>query len=200
MGLFALGLVVLAWNSYRNAALRRTVGILWDVGTFFPRAAHPLAPPSYGERAVPELADRVATLTGSPSSNVVLSGHSQGSVLVAATVLQLSPQTTAHVDLLTHGSPLRRLYARFFPAYLGADTLVCVRDRLDGRWRNLYRDTDPIGSWVLDPPTVAEPPVDRLLIDPRRLGEDIEGHSDYWSDPGYAHALDDLARTARPVP
>jgi len=200
MGLFALGLVVLAWNSYRNAALRRTVGILWDVGTFFPRAAHPLAPPSYGERAVPELADRVTALTGSPSSTVVLSGHSQGSVLVAATVLQLSPQAASQVDLLTHGSPLRRLYARFFPAYLGADTLARVRDRLDGRWRNLYRDTDPIGSWVLDPPTVADPPVDRLLIDPRRLGEDIEGHSDYWSDPGYANALHDLARPARPAP
>jgi hypothetical protein len=200
MGLFALGLVVLAWNSYRNAALRRTVGILWDVGTFFPRAAHPLAPPSYGERAVPELADRVTALTGSPSSTVVLSGHSQGSVLVAATVLQLSPQAASQVDLLTHGSPLRRLYARFFPAYLGADTLARVRDRLDGRWRNLYRDTDPIGSWVLYPPTVADPPVDRLLIDPRRLGEDIEGHSDYWSDPGYANALHDLARPARPAP
>ncbi|MGH8824019.1 MAG: hypothetical protein ACRDVN_06025 [Jiangellaceae bacterium] len=197
MGLFALGLVVLAWNSYRNPALRRTVGILWDVGSFFPRAAHPLAPPSYGERAVPELADRVMALTASPSARVVLSGHSQGSVLVAATVLHLGPETATQVDLLTHGSPLRRLYTRFFPAYLGADALACVRDRLDGRWRNLYRDTDPIGSWVLDPPTAPDPSVDRLLIDPRRLGDDIEGHSDYWSDPGYASALEDLTGLTR---
>ena len=63
-GAFALGIVVLAWNSYRNPAVRRTVGILWDIGSFFPRAAHPLAPPSYGERAIPELAQRVTTLTG----------------------------------------------------------------------------------------------------------------------------------------
>ena len=86
MGAFALGIVVLAWRSYKSPALRRTVGILWDIGSFFPRAAHPLAPPSYGERAIPELAQRVTTLTATPTSRVVLSGHSQGSVMVVATV------------------------------------------------------------------------------------------------------------------
>ncbi len=197
MGLFAFGLVVLAWNSYRRPALRRSVGILWDIGSFFPRAAHPLAPPSYGERAVPELAARVNALADSPSSRVVLSGHSQGSVIVAATVLTLEPETAERVDVLTHGSPLRRLFARFFPAYLGPDALRSVRERVGGRWRNLYRETDPIGSWVLDPPTVPDAPVDRLLVDPRRLSDEIEGHSDYWRDPGYARALDELRSADR---
>ena len=202
MGLFALGIVVLAWNSYRNPALRRTIGILWDVGSFFPRAAHPLAPPSYGERAIPDLARRVERLTTTPSSRVVLSGHSQGSVMVVATVLQLSPDTAERVDLLTHGSPVRRLYLRFFPAYFGPDALRAAYKRVGGRWRNLYRDTDPIGAWALDPPTVADPPVDRRLIDPRTLVEEIQGHSDYWSDAGYARALTELAeagRTAKPI-
>jgi hypothetical protein len=194
MGLFAIGLVVLAWNSYRRPALRRTVGILWDIGSFFPRAAHPLAPPSYGERAVPELAARVSALSESPSDRVVLSGHSQGSVLVAATVLALPAEATQRVDLLTHGSPLRRLYSRFFPAYLGADALRSVHAGVDGRWRNLYRETDPIGAWVLDPMTIPDPPVDRHLVDPRTLADEIAGHSDYWSDPGYARALKELAR------
>ena len=200
MGLFALGLVVLAWNSYRTPSLRRTVGILWDIGSFFPRAAHPLAPPSYGERAVPELAQRVTALTSSPASAVVLSGHSQGSVLAAATVLHLRQSAAGRVELLTHGSPLRRLYSRFFPAYLGPEALRAVRERVGGRWRNLYRETDPIGSWVLDPPTVADAPVDRGLVDPRTLADEIAAHSDYWSDPGYARALDDLARADRPAP
>jgi hypothetical protein len=202
MGLFALGIVVLAWNSYRNPALRRTIGILWDVGSFFPRAAHPLAPPSYGERAIPDLARRVTQLTAAPSSRVVLSGHSQGSVMVVATVLQLAPDTAEHVDLLTHGSPVRRLYLRFFPAYFGPDALRAAYERVGGRWRNLYRDTDPIGAWALDPPTVADAPVDRRLVDPRTLADDILGHSDYWTDAGYARALSELAeagRTARPL-
>ena len=188
MGAFALGVVVLAWNSSRNPALRRTVGILWDIGSFLPRAAHPLAPPSYGERAIPELAQRVTTLTGSPSPRVVLSGHSQGSVMVVATVLHLPAETVERVDLLTHGSPVRRLYLRFFPAYFGPDALRAAYERLNGRWRNLYRDTDPIGAWALDPPTVPNAPVDRRLVDPRTLDAKIQGHSDDWSDAGYARA------------
>src|SRR5207244_1319883 len=89
IGLAALGLMTLGVQAYRNAGTRRVVGILWDLGTFWPRAAHPLAPPCYAERVVPELAIRTAWL--SRQGGVVLSGHSQGSVLVAATVLQLSP-------------------------------------------------------------------------------------------------------------
>lgn len=197
MGLFALGLVVLAWTSFRNPALRRTVGILWDIGSFWPRAAHPLAPPSYGERAVPELAARVTQLTRAPSARVVLSGHSQGSILVSAAVLQLAPETTRQVALLTHGSPLRPLYARFFPAYLGRDALLEVRDRVGGRWRNLYRNTDPIGSWALDPVNAPAAPVDRQLVDPPTLADEIAGHSDYWSDPAYHLALDELSDRSR---
>ncbi|MBD0293076.1 MAG: hypothetical protein ICV70_05835 [Jiangellaceae bacterium] len=197
MGLFAVGMVVVAWRSYRNPALRRTVGILWDVGSFFPRTAHPLAPPSYGERAVPDLVQRVEELSAGTGSRVVLSGHSQGSVLVAATMLQLPPQVADRVDLLTHGSPLRRLYGRFFPAYLGPDALRAVYERVGGRWRNLYRDTDPIGAWALDPPTVAEAPVDRRLLDPRTLEDEILGHSDYWTDAAYARALAELAEAER---
>ena len=49
---------------YRNDLVRRSVGVVWDVGTFWPRTAHPLAPPSYAERAVPELQTRTAGLLG----------------------------------------------------------------------------------------------------------------------------------------
>jgi hypothetical protein len=199
IGLFVLGMVVLAWRSRSNPTLRRTIGILWDIGSFFPRAAHPLAPPSYGERAIPDLARRVERLTATPGSRVVLSGHSQGSVMVVATVLQLAPDTAERVDLLTHGSPIRRLYLRFFPAYFGPYTLRAAYKRVGGRWRNLYRDTDAIGGWALDPPTVPDAPVDRRLVDPQTLADDILGHSDYWTDAGYARALADLAE-ASPSP
>ena len=43
---FVLGLVAVGRRAYRSPALRRSVGIAWDLGTFWPRAVHPLAPPS----------------------------------------------------------------------------------------------------------------------------------------------------------
>ncbi len=191
IGVLAIAAVALFWNTYRNPKVRRTVGILWDVGSFWPRAVHPLAPPSYGERAVPDLVDRSRELTA--HGQAVLSGHSQGSVIATAAVLQLDDGTAARCALVTSGSPLRRLYARFFPAYLGGEALTRVQDRVDGRWRNLYRDTDPIGSWVLDPAKQGEATrVDRYLADPERLGGEIEGHSDYWGDPEYGPVVEHL--------
>lgn len=41
-------LLFVTWGrrAYKDASARRTIGILWDVGTFWPRAAHPFAPPA----------------------------------------------------------------------------------------------------------------------------------------------------------
>ncbi|WP_327104568.1 hypothetical protein [Nonomuraea glycinis] len=148
MATLAVGLVLLGRRSYSDSRLRRTVGILWDVSTFWPRAIHPLSPPCYTERVIPELVSRVEVLTREEDDQVLISGHSQGSVIAAALVLQLDPAVRERVRLLTHGSPLRRLYAAFFPAYFGTPGLSAVRAAAP--WVNLYRLSDPIGGPVFD--------------------------------------------------
>jgi len=144
-------LLLVAYGAYRNASTRRIVGILWDVTTFWPRANHPLTPACSAERAVPQLANRIAQLTKDETDALVLSAHSQGSVLGAAAVLRLKqddghPGRLPRVALLTYGSPLRRLYARAFPAYFSDQVLEQVREDVGGRWLNLWALTDPIGA------------------------------------------------------
>ncbi|MFD7696170.1 hypothetical protein [Streptomyces sp. NPDC059805] len=181
-------------RAYKDASARRTIGILWDVGTFWPRAAHPFAPPCYAERAVPDLTWRIATWTRAEEGRrLVLSGHSQGSVLAAAAAWQLTPADRGRVALLTYGSPLERLYGRWFPAHFGPDALASLHAEVDC-WRNLYRRTDPIGGPVRLPGD-AGPAVDReALRDPLAYGRTAEhplpapihGHSDYQADPAFA--------------
>ncbi len=150
LGLFLAGLLVaLLRQDYSDPAKRKTIGAIWDVGTFWPRATHPFAPPCYAERAVPELVDRVRILTGTvpedpadpawqqiaahlrdadrtdspdlsvPPGPVLLTGYSQGSVIAPAVVAQLPADTLQQTALLTLACPARRLYGRAFPAYFG---------------------------------------------------------------------------------
>ncbi|MFD9101711.1 hypothetical protein ACFVZN_11635 [Streptomyces virginiae] len=193
--LIGLGIALfVAWGrrAYRDPAARRTIGILWDVGTFWPRAAHPFAPPCYAERAVPDLTWRMAGWTGRTGGRLVISGHSQGSVLAAAAVWQLPPPVRRRVALLTYGSPLARLYGRWFPAYFGPGPLAALHRDVDC-WRNLWRATDPIGGPALPGPD--SPEVDRgPLADPLAYGRStrhplpapILGHADYQADPAFA--------------
>ncbi|TGZ19743.1 hypothetical protein DV517_47170 [Streptomyces sp. S816] len=210
VGLGFLLFVTWGRRAYKDRGARRTVGILWDVGTFWPRAAHPFAPPCYAERAVPDLTWRMATWTEATGGRLVLSGHSQGSVLAAAAAWQLTPATRARIALLTYGSPLERLYGRWFPAHFGPAALAGLH-RDVACWHNLYRRTDPIGGPVR---LLAggQPPVDRPpLQDPLTYGRTPEhplptpilGHSCYRSDPAFAQVRADLLtrlRTQLPAP
>lgn len=194
IGIAAIALVVLGLLAYRYSGIRRIVGVLWDLGTFWPRAVHPLAPPCYAERVVPELVTRASWLAD--RGGVILSGHSQGSVLAAAAVLQLPARVLPRVALLTYGSPLGRLYGRLFPAYFAADVLKSIVDSVGGRWWNLWRDTDPIGGPVGGP--VA--PYDRRLKDPaafdvpdgNTVPPPIEGHGGYQTSAGFEEVAADL--------
>ncbi|WP_377272528.1 hypothetical protein [Peterkaempfera sp. SMS 1(5)a] len=195
IGTSVVTLVTLGRRAYKGAAARRTVGILWDIGTFWPRAAHPFAPPCYAERTVPDLVACVGAWCGrGQGSRVVVSAHSQGTVIAAAALWQLPEAVRHQVSLLTYGSPLRRLYGRFFPAYMATEDLVRLRSHVPA-WRNLYRCTDPIGGPVEVPPAGSEEPVDAPpFTDPLSYGRtpadplptQIDGHLRYQTNPAFA--------------
>lgn len=206
--LIGLGFILfVTWGrrAYKDPSARRTIGILWDVGTFWPRAAHPFAPPCYAERAVPDLTWRIETWTRATGGPLVLSGHSQGSVLAAAATWQLTPSTRRRIALLTYGSPLERLYGRWFPAHFGVEALDALHQEADC-WRNLHRRTDPIGGPVrlsrdrgseVDRPPLKDPPAyGRTERHP--LPAPILGHSDYQADPVYAEERRRLLARLRP--
>jgi hypothetical protein len=172
----AAGLVALGVATWRNPAIRTTTGIVWDLVSFWPRLAHPLCPPPYGGRAVLGVAVRAAQLVNAlKAETVVLSGHSQGSVITVGACAVLAHQaehggqdrgqgdgssldaastaaTLARLRMVTYGSQLQFIYARLFPTYVGFSRLRSVYAALGGRWRHLYRWTDPLGGPVLSWP------------------------------------------------
>lgn len=206
----AAGLVLLAAAAYRNRQLRRAVAILWDVVTFWPRANHPLTPPSYGARTVWDLRLRLDEFRRAQVP-VVLVAHSQGTVIAAATLLQADMETE-HYPLLTFGSPLRRLYAQNFSAYFGTEALQRMRRwqlEPNEQWINLWCRTDPIGAWIFnDQNTVRaeaqQQYVDWRLLDVERTGSvpapdaPICGHSGFWMRREFDEAMDALQSTVLP--
>ena len=208
-------LVMVAVAAYRSEDTRRRLGILWDVLSFWPRGGHPLAPPSYPERAVPQLLCRVQHLRttggspqhGTPRPVLLLSAHSQGSLLALAVLGQLrrheepdrppaAGEDSWDLALLSHGSPLGRLYEPLFPRHFGRKQLAEFDEWLGRRWRNLYRPTDPIGSSLRD--VLGDRDV--RVEDPRTARMDgelsayapIRGHSDYPGSALYDEARHEL--------
>ncbi|WP_136517810.1 hypothetical protein [Cellulomonas telluris] len=194
---------------WRRERWRKALGSLFDVGTFFPRAFHPFAPPAYAERAVPELTRRIWRLHDN-GGRVVLTAHSQGSVLAAATLVRASARSSTEpaIGFVGVGSPLGKLYRWAFPGLFSDGVLARLADgnrRGDGdvagigpvRWTNVFYRTDYVGGPVrtressvgghvdvplVDPPThryVAGQPLPRVLT-----------HTGYWQDGAFWNRVD----------
>jgi hypothetical protein len=156
----------------------RPLGVLWDLACAVPRAAHPLGPPCYGERVVPEVLARCrwwlsqegrrGTLSQSPRG-VVLSAHSLGGVISVAAILGAPwdghepPDTLApdrqgnwmvpRMALITYGTQLRAYFSRFFPELFGPAVLGVAPAP-----RSRLRAPDPwADDWPPDEPPFSAP-------------------------------------------
>jgi hypothetical protein len=203
-----MGFLYSAWN---DPTKRRAIGVLWDVGTFWPRSYHPLSPPSYSERAVPELQRRMWWLHDN-DGRVVLAAHSQGAVLATAALVQPGCRPDGdHPSLMTFGSPVVKLYGWGFPAYVTPQLLTALAPEGRGGvddWCNQFYETDPIGGPVaVDFSRADGSPVDRNLLDPAQCwyvyGQPApvpRGHTGYWADPRVWAMVDRLAATGPRIP
>jgi hypothetical protein len=158
--LAAVGLVALTflagallrevYAAARAPTSAKHLGGLSDLACFWPRESHPIVPPCYALKVVPELAARAAEHLAEPNTRVVLAGHSQGTLLVAAAATRLlsglSEQDKERVGIVMAGSPMQSAYTRAFPGVVPYTGLLELHHDLAGRWRTLCRGTDPIGG------------------------------------------------------
>jgi hypothetical protein len=116
-------------------------------------------------------------------NSVVIVSHSLGTVIAVDTLRQCSRDRFGDVVFITCGSPLARIFCRFFPAAYPPPELLyrelCSRFHRF-RWANLFRPLDPIGASLGLPPgcDISTHQWNRFFL---------SAHADYWSD---SHAFD----------
>ncbi len=182
--------------------MRPWVASAWEVLTFWPRRFHPLAVTPYSEVIVPQL--QLAVVDGLKSgSQVVISAHSQGSVLAVSALAGLAGGgvNLAGTSLVTHACPLGPLYGRFFPHQFAPEALVplsrhlAVEQGAGSAWFNAWRPGDPVGG-----------PIERsrgnsATSGPVELRLSGVGHTAAFDDPEVRRAIDVLiVITAIPQP
>ncbi|RAX46992.1 hypothetical protein DQ354_01970 [Arthrobacter sp. AQ5-06] len=136
LGLAAAGATIVALAVMSAKPNSRPLALLWDLMCFMPKTAHPFGPPSYGERAVPEFAARIAAwldgADGAPqpakTGMVAISAHSLGAVIAVSALFHLKSTRPDlpfnRIGLLTYGTQLRSYFGRFFPELLGPAVLA----------------------------------------------------------------------------
>ncbi len=184
----AIFVLVFVLSGGRLSKTREALALVADIAGFWYVRFHPLAGDTYRPRVIAGLRDEVESHGDAP---LVLVGHSQGSVISAWFVATTAP---FKFGLVTCGSPLRTLYATFFPEHFDEKFFAAVNARSTG-WLNTWRETDPIASPVVDGDEEMRRDIE--LPDPTARGDTdapvLLGHSDYWDIPKQAAAVRLLA-------
>ena len=194
------------WRGSKDESTRRSVGVVWDLVSFWPRQFHPWAPPPYTDTTIPELADRVRDLSrDSGAEAIVVSAHSQGAIIAFAALSRLAADADglgagdARICLLTYGQLLDAHYRWLFPWLFNPGSFRELDTQLGGRWINLHRTTDPLGHPIR---ALAETDATRdveiatglqLALGPTSPPKTLN-HGDYWySKAVFQTALERLA-------
>ncbi|MFV2000753.1 MAG: hypothetical protein ACC654_10365, partial [Acidimicrobiia bacterium] len=163
-------LVVVVFFIVRSARddrqVRATIGILWDVMSFFPRRFHPLAPPCYSERTVIDVRNRLVEYRKEEGAKgTILLAHSQGTMITTAALLSLRSTASVLVApvsvrprgdeldtiaFVTYGCMVERLFRRAWPDQLRRSDLVDLKARLE-------LDTDAYDLWTASNPHTVHP-------------------------------------------
>jgi hypothetical protein len=125
--------------------------------------------------------------------NLMLLSHSLGTVICVDVLRFRYKDSGARVTLVTGGSPLARLFHRFFPeSYPATCELLSGfrRQFRDFTWVNVYRPNDPIGT------SLGLPACWDISTEQHELSG-FAAHASYWDDP-IVHELGHAATLKQP--
>ncbi len=202
LGAVAIVMIILRRPQTLAERLRRTFGSVADIAGFWAPDLHPLAGASYRRALLSGIRQAINDLVlDYPDDPIALVGHSQGSVVCAwfvrgghwterraegmtdrqalkINLYNVDRTPSNRIALYTCGSPLHSLYATFFPRYFNTDFFKSTRQMTcqGSRWRNYWRQTDPIGTPL---PDIRE----RDNVDVTELADkETLGHGEYWRE------------------
>lgn len=140
-----------------SEAQRRKFAFFWDVVNFWPRAAHPFAPPCYAERVVPEVTTRIRRIVGDEERNDEDGKVTDPAVGQAQNERDLDPKNPDQgfephrpvvLNGYSQGSPISVAVVAQLPGNchesVGLLTLACPAHRLYGRAFPLYFGPDQL--------------------------------------------------------
>ena len=146
-----------------SQAQRRRFAFFWDVVNFWPRAAHPFAPPCYAERVVPEVTTRIRRIVGDDKRNDedgTTTDPAWGQVLSERDLdpenldQGFEPHRPVVLNGYSQGAPISVAVMAQLPGHshekVALLTLACPAHRLYGRAFPLYFGPDQLQILLYD--------------------------------------------------